>query len=236
MSAVLGVIVWCYNTTAMLIISLNTVVYFSHTLHCCQKCVPGKQACVAMRSMFANPCLELMNCSSPSWENMESCAYPVTVRTIFVAGNSRVLVGKHGDFGDWHEGPHVSHQRAPVHILPSPHQRACFHWAAATRHEALPYMVDTCHRPSVADWVLGGGGYGGDLQVVFLPSPFRSTLRCCSSLAPNAPGPFSKAGAVKPKITETVKNNFTLWVSQFPQHILRKKGKSDLFRTVQNTS
>lgn len=72
----------------------------------------------------------------------------------------------------------VSVTEASVHILPSLHQCACFDWAAATRHAALPYTVGTCHRPSVAGqwgWKKGGK-HRGDLQVVFLPSPFKSTL------------------------------------------------------------
>lgn len=69
---------------------------------------------------------------------------------------------------------------ALVHILPSLHLPACFDWATATRHAAIPYMVGMCH-PSLCSRPVRlkgkGGKNGGHLQVVFLPWPFKSTLR-----------------------------------------------------------
>lgn len=58
--------------------------------------------------------------------------------------------------------------------------------------------------------------HGGCLEVVFLPSPFKSTL----TLAPNAPGPFSKAELWNPRSqawsktispSEWANFHFTIW-------------------------
>lgn len=63
-----------------------------------------------------------------------------------------------------------------MYILPSVHQGDCFDLTAATWYAALPYMVGTCHCPSAAGQ-RGWQKHGGCLEVVFLPSPFKSTLQ-----------------------------------------------------------
>lgn len=111
-------------------------------------------------------------------EIMENCTFLVIVCS-FGFENSRFLVGNHSPAVAG--GVLVSVTEASVHILPSLYQPSCFDWATATRMDCsasihgLYVSLSLCSRPAG----LKGkrGKHGGDLQVIFLPSPFKSTLR-----------------------------------------------------------
>lgn len=79
----------------------------------------------------------------------------------------------------WEEGARVSHRGLRAHSALSP--SACLFWLGdcnPTRGASIHGLYvspSLCSRPVVLKEK--GGKHGGDLQVVFLPSPFKSTLR-----------------------------------------------------------
>lgn len=136
---VLGVIIWCYNTPAMLIISWNAAFYFSHTLLCCQNCIPGKQMCV--NQLPLDRCLVWVK--KTFWGGMKIALFRWPL-----SGNSRCLAGNHSPAVAG--GPSCQSPSPPHPWWRGLHWWYCFDWAPATRHTGLPYMAGTCHRPSVA--------------------------------------------------------------------------------------
>lgn len=175
-----AVIIWCHNMTAMLIISLKTVLFYfrSHALLCCQKCMPAKQMCVNQLLWDEGflPGKELMKSSCLSRKSWKIVLFwwlfaVLALRIAVLALRIPDCRGR--------GGPRVSHRSLRAHSALSP--SAFLFWLgdcnptrSASIH-GLYVSLSLCCRPAG----LKGkrGKHGGDLQVIFLPSPFKSTLR-----------------------------------------------------------
>lgn len=208
---------------------LNRCGYFSHALLCCQTCMPAKQMCVNQlpwdQGFF--PGKELIKSSRWSRKLWEIVLF-------FVSSLKFWRSEFHVSGWPRQKATGVSHRGLRAHPALSP--SACLFWLGACNPTRGASVHGLCVSPvGLKEREKKKGKHGGDLRVVFPPVAFQEHSAARSCVAPNAPGPFSKAKRWNPRSQKRSKTiSPSEWVN-FHKTFWEEKNRNQIRSTLSKT-